>query len=51
MVSHKGRLYLVAGMGQTNDLASIEMFCPIKQQWTLLDTQMENVAGRNTTRL
>ncbi|OQR75755.1 ring canal kelch-like [Tropilaelaps mercedesae] len=47
VVAHEGRLYVVGGDDGTSNLASVEVYDPAKNEWTMLNSFMQQ--GRSYT--
>ena len=45
VVSHKGFIFAVGGMGTKKDLKSIEMFSPVTKKWSLLPSSLHSLSG------
>lgn len=41
VVAHEGRLYVVGGDDGTCNLASVEVYDPAKNEWTMLNSFMQ----------
>ena len=51
VVSHRGVVYAVGGMGTKKDLRSMEMLCPVSRKWVTLPAQMSVLSGWITATL
>ena len=45
VVAHRGKLYAVGGMGEKEDLRSIEVYDPIVNRWSKLPHTMREICG------
>lgn len=45
VVNYRDMLYAVGGMGEEEDLSSVEVFCPTSSEWTMLPSPMKEVNG------
>ena len=45
VVSHRGQVFAVGGMGTKKDLKSIEMLSPLTKKWSLLPTTLPTLSG------
>ena len=45
VVSHKGHIFAVGGMGGKKDLKTIEMWSPVSKKWSLLPSSLSTLSG------
>merc|ERR1719411_2176203 len=45
VVNYRNRLFAVGGMGEEDDLSSVEVFCPTSGDWRYLPAEMKEVNG------
>ena len=45
VVAHRGKLYAVGGMGEKEDLRSVEVYDPIVNRWSKLPHTMREICG------
>ena len=45
VVSHKGHIFAVGGMGGKKDLKTIEMWSPVSRKWSLLPCSLNTLSG------
>ena len=45
VVTHKGQIFAVGGMGTKKDLKSIETFSPVTKKWSLLPSSLNSLSG------
>ena len=47
VLAHRGKLYAVGGMGEKEDLKSVEVYDPIVNRWTKLPHTMREICGES----
>ena len=47
VVAHRGKLYAVGGMGEKEDLRSVEVYDPIVNRWSKLPHAMKEICGKS----
>ena len=45
VVTHRGVIYAVGGMGAKKDLRSMDMLCPVTKKWITMPESMKNLSG------
>ena len=45
VVTYKGAIYAVGGMGSKKDLTSMERMCPITNKWKMMEDGMKHLSG------
>ena len=45
VVSYKGVIYAVGGMGSKKDLTSMERLCPVTKKWSMVPASLTHLSG------
>ena len=45
VVTYKGAIYAVGGMGSKKDLTSMERLCPVMNKWKMVPASLKNLSG------
>ena len=45
IVTYKGAIFAVGGMGAKKDLTSMERLCPVTNKWKMMDGGLKTLAG------